>query len=143
VISQTGTYALRAALYLARHDAGAPMPAASIARELRIPSNYLAKILSRLSHDGVLTSTRGARGGYRLAEDPGALTVARVVEPFEDNRGTGICLLGNRPCDLAHPCAAHGRWSAWTDASLAPLRTTTVADLLDPSSETSDPSEHR
>lgn len=130
MLSQTGIYALQAVLHLARNGRGESMPAAAMAEALELPSTYLAKVLHRLAREGVVVSTRGAHGGYRLALDPATLTVARVVAPFQELRPARTCLLGG-PCDLEHPCPAHARRTAWTVSALAVLETTTLADLLD------------
>jgi Rrf2 family protein len=129
MLSQTGTYALQAALHLARQE-GKTVAAGTMAQELELPGTYLAKVLHRLVREGVLRSTRGPRGGYRLSGDPAAVTVAAVVAPFQELRPSRQCLLGG-PCDLQHPCTAHERRSAWTAAALEILERTTLADLLD------------
>jgi Rrf2 family protein len=129
MLSQTGLYALQALLYLAEQGKGAQVPAAVMARELDVPGTYLAKVLQRLAREGILVSTRGARGGYRLAVDPAVLTVAKAVASFQELRGTMTCLLGG-PCDPALPCPAHERRSAWNAAALQILEQTTLADLL-------------
>jgi Rrf2 family protein len=143
MISQTGTYALQATLYLARHPRRTPVAAATMARELGIPANYLAKILHRLAREGVMASVRGAQGGYHLADEPEALSVARVVRPFADMRTAGTCLLGGQPCDATRPCSAHARWSEWTGATRGMLEGTTVAELLEPSPRATQPSHDR
>lgn len=129
MLSQTGLYALQALLHLAVHGNGHQVPAAAMARELGIPGTYLAKVLQRLAREGILDSTRGARGGYRLAVDPGDLTVATAVAPFEDFRGPDRCLMGGT-CDLENPCSAHTRRAAWNAAALRILEQTTLADLV-------------
>jgi Rrf2 family protein len=129
MLSRTGVYALQALLHLAAHRDGARVSAGVIARELGIPGTYLAKVLQRLAREGILRSSRGARGGYRLAADPCRLTVAAVVTPFEDLRTQDTCLLGG-PCDPLRPCTAHARRSAWNEAALDILEKTTLADLL-------------
>ncbi|NJD18825.1 MAG: Rrf2 family transcriptional regulator, partial [Gemmatimonadetes bacterium] len=111
MLSQTGVYALQALLHLAAHQNGAQVPAAVMARELGIPGTYLAKVLQRLAREGILKSTRGARGGYCLAADPTRLTVARVVTPFQDFRVSDVCLLGG-PCTPHTPCTARARRTA-------------------------------
>jgi len=59
--------------------------------------------------------------------------VAALVEAVDDApRPAARCLLGDRPCRADAPCAVHARWSAVQDAMWAPLRGTTVADLLEP-----------
>lgn len=129
MLSQTGLYALQSLLHLAEQDEGAHVPAAVMARELRIPATYLAKVLQRLAREGILDSTRGARGGYRLAVDPARLTVADAVAPFQELRSPDTCLLGG-PCSEEHPCSAHARREAWNAAALRILEQTTLADLL-------------
>jgi Rrf2 family protein len=129
MLSQTGVYALQALLHLASQRNGAQVTAGAAARELGIPGTYLAKVHQRLAREGILGSTRGARGGYRLAVDPSSLTVARVVKPFQDFRTPDACLLGG-PCNPLQPCTAHARRSAWNAAALEILETTTLADLL-------------
>ena len=130
MLSQTGVYALQAVLHLARRGGPDAVPAAVMAEALDLPANYLAKVLHRLGREGVLTSTRGSRGGYRLACAPRVLTVARVVAPFQELRPTRTCLMGG-PCDLANPCPAHARRTAWTASALDMLERTTIADLLE------------
>lgn len=130
MLSQTGIYALKAVLFLARRNGSGPVPASAVAEALGIPGNYLAKTLHRLAREGVLRSIRGARGGYSLKVPAGDLTIARVVAPFEDLDGASRCLLGERACDPDNPCSAHARWEVWSGATA--FGRTTVADLLGP-----------
>ena len=130
MLSQTGVYALQAVLHLARQGRGESVSAASMAETLEVPANYLAKVLHRLAREGVVASTRGAGGGYRLADPPDTVTVASVVAPFQELRPTRTCLLGG-PCDLENPCSAHARRTAWTASALEVLEKTTLADLLE------------
>lgn len=129
MLSRTGMYALQAVLLLARRNGQGPLAAASMAEELGIPSNYLAKTLHRLRQEGLLTSSRGAGGGFRLALPATAIPVARVLAPFQELGTQGRCLLGGA-CNPRNPCTAHARWTALTAARLGPLTHTTVADLL-------------
>lgn len=133
MLSQTAEHALRAVLFLAQHPEGEPVPADRIARALGAPANYLGKTLQLLARRGLLASARGPAGGFRLLRDSGGLTLADVVTAVDDApRPAGVCLLGNRACNSASPCAAHARWSAVQRELWAPLRQTTIADLLDP-----------
>jgi len=129
MLSQTGLYALQALLHLAAKGRNGPVAAGHMARELGIPANYLAKILQRLSREGILEATRGAHGGYRLVPDPARLTVATAVAPFQELKTPRVCLMGGL-CDLANPCVAHTRRLQWNAAALASLARTTLADLL-------------
>lgn len=129
MLSQTSEHAIRALLFLARRPAGETVPAARIARALGAPANYLAKTLNALARTGVVESTRGAAGGFRLGRAAYAITLAEIDDVFAEPRPSATCLLGDRPCDGGNPCAAHARWAALREQARAPLRATTLADL--------------
>ena len=129
MLSRTGTYALQATLYLAgRADRGA-IPASEIAAELQAPAQYMGKVLRRLAGIGLLESTRGVRGGYRLVALPAEISVADVVNPFDGYEPPKACLMGGR-CNLDDPCSAHARRLEWIEAQRQILRNTTIAELL-------------
>jgi Rrf2 family protein len=134
VLSSTSEHALRALLYIAGQGAHRPLRADEIAHAIGAPRNYLSKTLNSLAKAGLLTSSRGPLGGFTLAVAPGTLTLARVIDCFDEPRSHRRCLLGATPCNPASPCAAHDRWQAVMEARRAPLATTTVADLLQPNS---------
>jgi Rrf2 family transcriptional regulator, iron-sulfur cluster assembly transcription factor len=130
MLSSTSDYALRAILVLAQAEPGAPIRADELARATGSPANYLAKTLNALAKVGIVTSARGPRGGFTLAVAPDELTLAHVVDCFDDVRPATRCLLGTRPCDARNPCRAHERWTAVQATRRAALADTTVADLL-------------
>lgn len=130
MLSATSDYALRAVLVLARAYGRRAVRADEIADATAAPRNYLAKTLNALAKAGVVTSARGPQGGFALAVAPDALTLARVIDCFDEPRPHTRCLLGTVPCDPAHPCAAHHCWTGIMAARRAPLASTTVADLL-------------
>ncbi|HSJ06796.1 MAG TPA: Rrf2 family transcriptional regulator [Longimicrobiales bacterium] len=130
MLSQTAEYALRAALYLARSSDGRPATAETIAGALAAPPNYMAKTLHALAKAGIVEGMRGPHGGFRLVPSPSELSVARIVETFDEPVRRGPCLLGGRECDAANPCGAHFRWLGLRRAMHAPLASTTLADLL-------------
>jgi Rrf2 family transcriptional regulator, iron-sulfur cluster assembly transcription factor len=130
MMSSTSDYALRAILVLAQAEPGSPVRADELARATGSPANYLAKTLNALAKVGIVTSARGPRGGFTLAVAPGELTLAHVVDCFDEARPATRCLLGTRPCDARHPCRAHERWTAVQATRRAALADTTVADLL-------------
>ena len=131
MVSRTAEHAIRAVLYLARRAGEAPVAVEAIAAALGAPRNYLSKTLHALTKHGIVEGVRGVRGGFRLAVDPAALPLSRIVALFDEPRATGMCMLGGRRCDARVPCAAHLRWTAIAEAAHAPLRATTVADLVD------------
>jgi len=130
MLSDTAEYALRAVLYIAQHDRDGPVSAESVAEALSVPRNYLSKTLHVLAKQGILTSTRGPKGGFRLQEDPETLTLFPIVAPFDRMQPKRVCLLGRPQCSDANPCPAHHQWKAIAEQVAGFFRDTTVAELL-------------
>jgi Rrf2 family iron-sulfur cluster assembly transcriptional regulator len=130
MLSTTSDHALRALLVLGRHYGQRPLRADEIAVATGAPRNYLAKTLNALAKEGLVSSARGPLGGFMLAIAPDRLTLARVIDCFDEPRAQATCMLGTTPCDPLRPCSAHVRWTAIAQARRAPLNGTTIADLL-------------
>lgn len=130
MLSQTAEYALRAVLFLATSAAAGPVGASEIALRLDVPEHYLARVLNALAHAGVLTSTRGAQGGYRLAVNPFELRLATVVAPFDAVGEPPQCLLRDQRCGDGEPCIAHERWHEAAAGVRRFFLQTTLHDLI-------------
>lgn len=129
MLSQTSMYALRAVTYVARHAKARPVLAKDISADMDIPLKYLQKLLSDLVRTGVLRSTRGIGGGFQLSESASRLSLAGVIEPFDDIGRRAGCPFGNRFCKARASCPIHDRWQPVVDAYRAFLETTKVGDL--------------
>jgi Rrf2 family protein len=130
MLSNTGTYALRAVIHLAEHEGEGPIRVDDVAAALDVPRNYLSKVMNTLVKEGVLRSSRGPTGGFELAAPATELTLARVLEPFERVNGRRRCLLGRGECDDADPCAVHELWSGVATDVAAFFRDTALDDVL-------------
>ena len=130
MLSRTAEYAVRAVIVLAREYGQRAVSADEIASILGAPHNYLSKTLNVLARRGILTGARGPGGGFSLAVAPDVLTVADIVEVFSDaNADDARCVLRDSPCDPAHPCGVHGRWTALTRSAREPLLRTVISEL--------------
>jgi Rrf2 family protein len=88
-ITRQADYALRAILYLARHEMSRhepdwrPATTSKIAEKKLIPTSFLAKIISQLQISGLVKTDRGARGGVALARKPEEISLLEVVEAID------------------------------------------------------------
>lgn len=130
MLSNTGSYALRAVIYLARHEGEGPVRVDDVAAALNVPRNYLSKVLHALVKDGALSSLRGPAGGYQLAVPASELTLAAILEPFEQVDEARTCLLGQGTCDEENPCALHYRWTGVATEVAAFFRDTVLEDVV-------------
>ena len=132
MISNTSEYALRALVALAGPLGGTTLQARELARMTKVPPSYLYKILTRLRRAGVLSGSRGIRGGYSLARKPGEIRLIEVVSLFEVVRPNEACLLGEFDrCDDDSPCSAHRDWKHVQKIYNDFLQSRTIADLAD------------
>jgi Rrf2 family protein len=131
ILSQTAVYALRAVIHLAESDGEDLVRVDDMAEALDVPRNYLSKILHTLARSGVLRSTRGPGGGFRLAIPAHELRLLDVVSNFDDMDDRRTCLLGRPQCSDTDPCAVHARWQDAAREVRSFFLETTVADLLD------------
>lgn len=67
----------------AGYDQGEPIRIRTIADKHGIPSRFLVQILLQLKGAGWVHSTRGAAGGYRLAQPPESITLADIISTIE------------------------------------------------------------
>lgn len=133
MFTATSEYALRALVQLARQPRGESVLGKDLAKQGRIPPNYLSKILWALRNAGYLEATRGQGGGYRLARAPERITLIEVVRLFDGVTAEPGCLLGeHHECSDKTPCSAHRSWKKVKEVYLAFIRTTTLADIGEP-----------
>ena len=135
MISSTSDYALRAVILLATEYNREPVRANAIAEVTGAPRNYMGKTLNALVKAGVLRSARGPQGGFSLALPPEDITIARVIDCFVEPRPHSRCLIGNKPCDPANPCAAHNLWADISKTRREPFARTTIADIVGTSNQ--------
>lgn len=113
-ISAKTQYACIAILELARHfHAKEPVRIRKIADEHEIPARFLVQILIHLRNAGLVQSTRGAAGGYRLARDPRAISLRDVMHAVDGEREAknGATSPASSPLALLT--------AAWSDAEAA------------------------
>lgn len=127
-MSSEGRYALRALLYLAW--AGERVTARRISAEAHVPRRLLARILASLSRANLVESEQGRGGGSRLARPATQITLREAVEAVEGPFGVTRCIVQDRACGEASPCALHDAWREGQRAILDYLDTQTLEGFL-------------
>ena len=137
MLSAKTQYACLAAAQLAaEHDLERPVQAARIAEQHGIPATFLVQILNELKRAGLVTSTRGAGGGYRLTDAPAETTLYDIAEALDPVEAEPACAARASPLasfmeqlcsDLAQ--ARRERLAATTLADLARLTAADTAPM--------------
>ncbi|MDE2127343.1 MAG: Rrf2 family transcriptional regulator [Armatimonadetes bacterium] len=91
-LSKKTDYALLALSDLRGLPPSEAVPARDIAERYQIPAELMAKILQRLARAGIVTSSAGKSGGYRLARAAGAISVGAVIEAIDGAPAIVHCL---------------------------------------------------
>ena len=82
-ISRASTYAILAAVQLSDAPASPPVPCSQLAQLGDMPERFLLQVLRNLVNEGILKSTRGVDGGYRLAKPLSQITLLDIVEAID------------------------------------------------------------
>ena len=116
-------------LELALHyPTGQPVQLRRIASSHGIPARFLVQILQQLKAAGVITSVRGASGGYRLTKPPGETSLGEVIGLIEGPNSHG--LIGGTDATPVGRVLLN-KWQELAHAETQILETTTLADLVE------------
>ena len=119
---------------LGRRYGGGPASLTEIAASEDLPRAYLEQLAFVLRDAGLVTSTRGAHGGYALARPPAEIPMAEILRALEGPLAPMICATDDPShaldCDRTSTCTVNFLWIRVRDAIAGALETMTLADLV-------------
>ena len=104
--------------------------AKAIAEKQDIPEAYLEQIIAVLRRDELVTSIRGAQGGYMLARSPEEVTVGDVLRALEGGLKLVDCLLEEDTCGKSCACPSRVVWMKIRDGLNAVVDGITLQDMI-------------
>ena len=130
-VTSKGRYALRVMLDLAQHPEEGFISLKTVADRQGFSMKYLEMIVGSLKKAGLVDSTRGKEGGYRLNRSPAEYSVGEILRCMEDNLAPVSCIkAGSVDCERAAACMTVPMWKELDDITNAYLDGVTLADLL-------------
>ncbi len=129
-ISTKGRYGLRTLMDIALHQAKGPVTLNDIADRQKISVKYLWQVINPLKTSGLLSVTRGAKGGYVLARRPEEITMLEVVTNLEGPMSIVECITNEESCDRLNTCIARTVWMEVNHAVEKALGGITLAEVL-------------
>jgi len=108
------------------------MSAQALAERARLELPTVSKLLKQLAQAGLVASTRGINGGYRLARAPERITIADVVTAMEGPIGMTECSAHAGACGHEPHCGVRVNWQRINHAIAGALASVTLADMLHP-----------
>jgi FeS assembly SUF system regulator len=131
ILSKLADYGVIVATHMAA-DPDRQATAATIADETRLPRATVAKLLKALAHAGLVTATRGAAGGYRLARLARTISVAEVVAAIDGNIGLTQCSVHVADCARTNYCPTRPHWAAINRAVEEALEAVSLEAMISP-----------
>lgn len=107
--------------------------APQIAQDTGVPLPTVAKLLNCLTREQLVTSSRGASGGYRLTRTAEEITVAEIIQAMNGPIALTACVDGNSGCcEVESFCPIRGNWDKVNHAIRHALGSVTLADMAQP-----------
>lgn len=139
LFSTKAEYGVRLMVELGRQPGSAPVSLSAVAEAERLPLSYLEHLVAKLRNAGLVSSTRGAHGGYRLAQPAETITLDEVVEALEGQIAPMECfhetpegkVLCSHESDGDHACATKLLWTRVQGGVTKALAGTTLAELVE------------
>jgi FeS assembly SUF system regulator len=103
--------------------------ASEVSRLCHIAAPTVSKLLKQLHRAGLVESTRGLHGGYRLARPASQITAAAILDALEGPLALTECATGHSQCDLQASCSVGGSWQRINQAIHQSLQEITLAEL--------------
>jgi Rrf2 family protein len=129
-LTKAGEYGIRAMRFLASHKEKNCFSIGEIASAEDIPIQFLAKLMQKLCHAGLVKSLCGKKGGYRIAKDPSKITLKDILFAMEGPVFLNECLAYPKICRFNPECKVHKVWKEAQEAMLGILSRYTLKDVL-------------
>jgi len=103
--------------------------ASSIAERTGVSAPTVSKLLKQLNRAGLVSSTRGTRGGYQLARSADDISAASILDALEGPLALTDCSVGTGHCCLEHSCTVGRTWQRLNVAIRKSLSEISLAQL--------------
>lgn len=133
-LSTRGKYGLYAMYYLALHNGEGPQTLQNIST-VGVPKQYLEQILGNLRRAGLVSTVRGAQGGYQMARAPEETTLRDIIDAVEGPIELSECTSAEPSCQRSGTCPVRWVWKTVTDSINHELEKIRLSDMLNQACE--------
>ncbi len=106
--------------------------ASGLAARLNLAAPTVSKILKTLAREGLVVSVRGARGGYRLSDDPAQISLARIIRAMDGPIGMTECSVTPGLCSQESCCTVRANWRRVNEIVLEALQAISLQQMTQP-----------
>lgn len=132
-ISTKGRYGLRAVIDIAIHGESDPVSLSDIAIRQNLSMSYLEQLIAKLKKANIVTSVRGAKGGYSLAAPQDKISVGDILRALEGNLSPVNCsevTENGEPCKESEQCITKVVWRRISESINSAVDNLMLSDLL-------------
>lgn len=138
IFSKKCELAIQAVLFLSVKKQKLIFNAKEISDELKVPKEFVSKMLQTLTDSGIIGSKKGKNGGFYLAKKPSSIKLIDIVEAIDGTEVFNKCVLGFPGCSDENPCPVHEKWGKLrkeaykmlSEETLEQLKEKTLSKLL-------------
>ena len=134
-LSTRSRYGTRLMLELALNFSKGTIFLKDIAEKEEISEKYLSHLVIPLKASGLISSSRGAHGGYMLAKSPSQITLKEIVQTLEGNISCVECVKNPHVCSRFSKCATRSIWEKLDEKISNELSSITLEDLANSQKE--------
>lgn len=120
---------LQAVLFLSIKKEKLIFNAEEISNELKVPKEFVSKVLQILTNSGIVGSKKGKSGGFYLAKNPANIRLINIVEAIDGLEVFKSCVLGFPGCSSEKPCPVHDNWGKLREKAYKMLSEETLEQL--------------
>jgi len=128
-LSTRARYGTRLMLELALNFNNGTIFLKDIAEKEEISEKYLSHLVIPLKSSGLISSSRGAHGGYQLTKSPSQITLKEIVQTLEGSISCVECVKNPSICPRVSKCATRGIWEKLDEKISDELSSVTLEDL--------------
>ncbi len=129
IFSKKCELGLQAVLFLSVKGKDNIFNAAEVSKELKVPKEFVSKVMQILTNSGIVGSQKGKKGGFYLAKNPSEIKLIEIVEAIDGLDVFNNCVLGFPGCSSEEPCPVHDKWGKLRDEAFKMLSEETLEEL--------------
>lgn len=129
-ISTKGRYGLRIMLDLARNDGDTPRMIGDICAEQNLSRKYVGRLIIALRKAGMISSVRGAKGGYKIKRMPKDISLLEILETMEGRVSIVDCVVCPKKCAQSDGCIARDVWCELNEKIRKEFAAVSLQDIL-------------
>lgn len=129
IFSKKCELGLQAVLYLSTLDKDQMVSAAQVATKLKVPKEFVSKVMQILTDSGIVASKKGKNGGFYLGKNPSEIKLIDIVMVLDGGDVFNTCILGFPGCSVSTPCPMHNEWGKIRNMAFSMLNAETLESM--------------